>query len=100
MAVLHYDEDYDRIAEITGQPMRWLAPRGSLRWAGRCRAARHRAAYASVASQASYSSLAGGTSKIASISSRASCSFALICVPPNPRNPPSRWARAAVSASE
>jgi predicted nucleic acid-binding protein len=29
--VLHYDEDYDRIAEITGQPMRWLAPRGSLR---------------------------------------------------------------------
>lgn len=29
--VLHCDEDYDRIAEITGQPMRWLAPRGSLR---------------------------------------------------------------------
>ena len=27
----HYDEDYDRIAEITGQPMRWLAPMGSLR---------------------------------------------------------------------
>lgn len=31
VAVLHYDEDYDRIAEITGQSTRWLAPRGSLR---------------------------------------------------------------------
>jgi hypothetical protein len=30
IAVLHYDEDYDRIAQITGQEMRWLAPRGSL----------------------------------------------------------------------
>jgi predicted nucleic acid-binding protein len=29
--VLHYDEDFDRIAVITGQPMRWLASRGSLR---------------------------------------------------------------------
>jgi predicted nucleic acid-binding protein len=28
--VLHYDEDYDRIAAITGQEVRWLAPRGSL----------------------------------------------------------------------
>jgi predicted nucleic acid-binding protein len=28
--VLHYDEDYDRIAAITGQPVRWLAPRGAL----------------------------------------------------------------------
>jgi hypothetical protein len=28
--VLHYDEDYDRIATITGQDVRWLAPRGSL----------------------------------------------------------------------
>jgi len=28
--VLHYDGDYDRIAAITGQPTRWLAPRGSL----------------------------------------------------------------------
>src|SRR5205085_3163130 len=28
--VLHYDEDYDRVAEITGQEVRWLAPRGSL----------------------------------------------------------------------
>jgi predicted nucleic acid-binding protein len=30
LAVLHYDEDYDRIAAVTGQPTRWLAPRGSL----------------------------------------------------------------------
>ncbi len=28
--VLHYDEDYDRVASITGQGVRWLAPRGSL----------------------------------------------------------------------
>jgi predicted nucleic acid-binding protein len=31
VAVLHYDEDYDRIAGITGQPMRWLAMKGRLR---------------------------------------------------------------------
>jgi predicted nucleic acid-binding protein len=31
VTVLHYDEDYERIAEITGQPTRWLAPMGSLR---------------------------------------------------------------------
>jgi predicted nucleic acid-binding protein len=31
VAVVHYDEDYDRIAAITGQPTRWLAPRGTLR---------------------------------------------------------------------
>lgn len=31
VTVLHYDEDYDRVAEITGQPVRWLAPKGSLR---------------------------------------------------------------------
>src|SRR3954452_23288221 len=31
VAVLHYDEEYDRIASITGQPTRWLAPAGSLR---------------------------------------------------------------------
>lgn len=30
IAVLHYDEDFDRIAEITGQPTRWLKERGSL----------------------------------------------------------------------
>lgn len=28
--VLHYDEDYDRIARITGHDVRWLAARGSL----------------------------------------------------------------------
>ncbi|HSZ69357.1 MAG TPA: PIN domain-containing protein [Solirubrobacteraceae bacterium] len=28
--LLHYDEDFDRIAAITGQPTRWIAPRGSL----------------------------------------------------------------------
>ncbi|MDQ4040242.1 MAG: PIN domain-containing protein [Actinomycetota bacterium] len=28
--VLHYDEDFERIAQVTGQPHRWLAPRGSL----------------------------------------------------------------------
>lgn len=28
--VWHYDEDYDRIAELTGQRMEWIAPRGSL----------------------------------------------------------------------
>jgi hypothetical protein len=30
VVVLHYDEDYDRIAAITGQPTRWVAPRGSI----------------------------------------------------------------------
>jgi predicted nucleic acid-binding protein len=29
--VLHYDADYDAIADITGQPMRWLIPKGTLR---------------------------------------------------------------------
>jgi len=28
--VLHYDSDYDRIAAVTGQPVEWAAPRGSL----------------------------------------------------------------------
>ncbi len=28
--VWHYDEDFDRIAEITGQPTEWVAERGSL----------------------------------------------------------------------
>jgi predicted nucleic acid-binding protein len=28
--VLHYDADYDRIAEITGQSTEWVAPKGSL----------------------------------------------------------------------
>jgi len=28
--LVHYDEDFDRIAAVTGQPTRWLAPRGTL----------------------------------------------------------------------
>lgn len=28
--VLHYDADYDRIAEVTGQPVEWVATKGSL----------------------------------------------------------------------
>ena len=28
--VLHYDADYDRIAEVTGQPVEWVAAKGSL----------------------------------------------------------------------
>lgn len=28
--VWHYDEDFERIARITGQPIEWVAPRGSL----------------------------------------------------------------------
>lgn len=28
--LLHYDEDFDRIAAITNQPTRWIVPRGSL----------------------------------------------------------------------
>ena len=30
LAVMHYDADYDRIAEVTGQPCEWVIPRGSL----------------------------------------------------------------------
>ena len=30
LTVLHYDADYDRIAEVTGQPTEWVAPRGTL----------------------------------------------------------------------
>lgn len=30
IAVLHYDHDYDLIAEATGQPARWILPAGSL----------------------------------------------------------------------
>jgi predicted nucleic acid-binding protein len=29
--VVHYDQDYDVICAATGQPTRWVAPRGSLR---------------------------------------------------------------------
>ncbi len=30
LPVLHYDAEFDRIARITGQPTRWIRPRGSL----------------------------------------------------------------------
>ncbi|MBM3694755.1 MAG: PIN domain nuclease [Actinobacteria bacterium] len=30
LAILHYDADYERIAEVTGQAHRWVAPRGTL----------------------------------------------------------------------
>lgn len=30
LTVLHYDADFDRIAEITGQSVEWVVPRGSL----------------------------------------------------------------------
>jgi len=30
LAVLHYDQDYDLIAEVTGQPTEWVVPRGSV----------------------------------------------------------------------
>lgn len=30
LVLVHYDSDYDTIAEITGQPVRWVAPRGTL----------------------------------------------------------------------
>jgi len=29
LTVLHYDRDYDRIAEITGQPTQWILPAGT-----------------------------------------------------------------------
>ena len=28
VTVLHYDADYDLVAQITGQPVRWVVPRG------------------------------------------------------------------------
>lgn len=30
LVVLHYDRDFDTIASVTGQPVEWAAPRGSL----------------------------------------------------------------------
>lgn len=30
IGVVHYDRDYDAIAAVTGQPVRWLAPRRTL----------------------------------------------------------------------
>ena len=30
LTVLHYDANFDIIAEVTGQPVEWIAPRGSV----------------------------------------------------------------------
>jgi len=30
LTVLHYDADYERIATLTGQPVQWVVPRGSV----------------------------------------------------------------------
>ncbi len=30
LTILHYDADYDRIARVTGQPVEWIAPPGTL----------------------------------------------------------------------
>ena len=30
LVVLHYDSDYDLIADVTGQPCEWVVPRGSV----------------------------------------------------------------------
>jgi predicted nucleic acid-binding protein len=30
VAVLHYDGDFDHVAEVTGQEMEWVVPRGSV----------------------------------------------------------------------
>ncbi len=30
VTVLHYDSDYDFIAQITGQPMQWVVPHGTV----------------------------------------------------------------------
>lgn len=30
LVVLHYDADYDRIADVTGQQVEWVVPRGSI----------------------------------------------------------------------
>ncbi|WP_328995656.1 PIN domain nuclease [Kribbella sp. NBC_01245] len=30
VTVLHYDADFDLIADVTGQPTRWVVPRGSV----------------------------------------------------------------------
>jgi hypothetical protein len=30
LSVLHYDADFDRIAEVTGQPVEWVVPPGSV----------------------------------------------------------------------
>jgi hypothetical protein len=30
LTLLHYDADYDLIAEVTGQPVEWVVPQGSI----------------------------------------------------------------------
>lgn len=30
LVVLHYDADFERIAQVTGQPIEWVVPRGSV----------------------------------------------------------------------
>jgi predicted nucleic acid-binding protein len=30
LTLVHYDRDYDAIASVTGQPVRWVRPRGSI----------------------------------------------------------------------
>jgi predicted nucleic acid-binding protein len=30
VTVLHYDADYDLIAQVTGQPTQWVVPRGAV----------------------------------------------------------------------
>ncbi len=30
LTVLHYDKDFDLIAEVTGQPCEWIAPKGTV----------------------------------------------------------------------
>jgi len=30
LAILHYDADFERISEMTGQPQQWVVPRGSV----------------------------------------------------------------------
>ena len=30
LTVLHYDADFDTIASVTGQPIEWIVPRGSV----------------------------------------------------------------------
>jgi predicted nucleic acid-binding protein len=30
LSVIHYDPDYDQVAAVTGQPMQWVVPRGSV----------------------------------------------------------------------
>ena len=30
VGVLHYDADFDRIAEVTGQPSQWVVPQGTI----------------------------------------------------------------------